>query len=220
MNILALDASTARVSLALVSGGRCLREAGWQENRRGEQPLFDALRTLLRETGMAWRDLDCYVAGRGPGLYSGLRTSITVMQALALPGDQRLYFPDSGVAVAARYFELQTADRVAVVGDARRGMLWYGLFSRQNGVPVLEGGWQLAAWETFDEGIPPSVSRVSSAWSEIAASPAFGRLNRDAWFLENVYPQAAVLAACAERMMNQGEASPPAVPVYMHPPVG
>ncbi len=219
MNILALDMSTVQTNVALISGGCCVRETSWMENRRGEQPLFEAVPILMRESGMTWNELDCYIAGRGPGLYSGLRTGITVMQALALPADQDVFFLNSGTAVAAQCFAVMSTDQVVVTGDARRGMLWYGLFTRQSYGPQLSGEWRLATWETFDALVPSGIPRVSSAWSGFNQCVEFSRLNTGSWVEEDVYPKARVLAECAEKMIQRGMESEPAMPVYMHPPV-
>ena len=220
MNILALDMSTPRADLALQCHGKTLLQKQWVEPRKGEALLFDTLNALLRESGLTWEGVDCFCAGRGPGNYSGLRIAITVMQALALPARQPVFFLNSGVAVAETVFEQRPCDRVAVVGDARRGMLWYALFDRPKaGETGKSPDWQLVPWADFDAQVPVEIPRVSSAWSSIRSSESFALLDVGAWVDADVYPQASMLAAQVETMLSLGLESEPATPIYMHPPV-
>lgn len=64
---------------------------------------------------------DCIVVGTGPGSFAGVRSAIAFAQGYAL---------GSGCAVKGLPSACSLADggKVAVVGDARRGLAWVALF--------------------------------------------------------------------------------------------
>ena len=141
MNMMALDMSTGRASMALLDEHTVFGYAEWVEQRNAGQPLFQHLQQLMQDAGWDWGMIDAYGVGRGPGMYSGLRISITALQALALPDDKPVYAISSGAVVAQQVLTNGVQGPVAVVGDARRGQLWYGVFDLDGcGLPRLQGG--------------------------------------------------------------------------------
>ena len=53
------------------------------------------------EHATAIEEVGLYVAGRGPGNYSGMRAAITTAESLALPGNTPLLAVSSGLAVTS-----------------------------------------------------------------------------------------------------------------------
>jgi tRNA threonylcarbamoyladenosine biosynthesis protein TsaB len=208
MRILAIELSTRRGSAALSSDGQLLADEAWED---GHQRLFEVLPSVLTRAGAVARDIDVLAAGRGPGVFSGIRVAITAAQALALPAGKAVYAVSSGEALAHRILLESQATRVAVVGDARRGTVWYGLFERAGQVSP----WGLTTAESLDEALPPDAVRVSPDWDRL--SP---RLRGAAgWLTANRYPEARDVAGIVYDRLKRGVASEPVEPLYMHPPV-
>ena len=128
MKILAFELSTRRAGVALMRNGALLDKESWEEPQARHQRLFDALPALMKRSGIHIRDIDVFAVGRGPGAFSGIRVAITAAQTLALPAGKIVYTASSGEALARAVLADPAVSRVAVVGDARRGTLWYGLF--------------------------------------------------------------------------------------------
>ena len=83
MKILAFDTATERLAVGLHAAGRdWLHEA--PGGAAASAALLPAARALLRQAGLDWRDLDAVAFGRGPGAFTGLRTSCAVAQGLGL----------------------------------------------------------------------------------------------------------------------------------------
>jgi tRNA threonylcarbamoyl adenosine modification protein YeaZ len=81
--LLALDTSTALVSVALHDGADVVWErASAQRMKHAEQlaPLIDA---ALTETGLVRQDLTAIAAGTGPGPFTGLRVGLVTARTLA-----------------------------------------------------------------------------------------------------------------------------------------
>ena len=72
--ILSLDASTARGSVALVSGTRVIREIFVDAPRGRGGALFAAIESLLGKAA----EIKRAVVGIGPGSYNGIRSAIAV----------------------------------------------------------------------------------------------------------------------------------------------
>jgi tRNA threonylcarbamoyl adenosine modification protein YeaZ len=116
--ILALDAGSPLVSIAVAQGGRVLAERA-VEIARSSPALLALVDEALTEVGLAPRDLAGVVALRGPGSFTGLRvglaTALGLHQALALPAAA---LPTLWVLAAAAPV---AAERAVAAVDALRG---------------------------------------------------------------------------------------------------
>lgn len=151
--LLAFDTATECLALALLAGdGRVLSRmepGGAQASAR----MIPALQSLLREGGLTLSGLDAVAFGRGPGAFTGLRSSCAVAQGLAL-GVGKPVLPIDSLLIVAEDARCQRADPAApaeilVAMDARMQEI-YGAAYR----------WDGARWQTLAE---PSLDGVD-AW--------------------------------------------------------
>ena len=190
MKLLALEFSTETASLALLDGGAVVAATAVDAGHRRSQGLFAAAEGLLRGAGWTFADVGAFAVGRGPGSYTGLRVSLTAARGWALPEHKPVWTVSSGAALAAEIFaEQPEIPRVAVAGDARRGTIWAGLFSRAVG--------QVGDWKLL-----PSAARgqewPGALWAEPARAPK---------------------AEWVGRLFFAGGASEELQPIYLHPAV-
>ncbi len=227
--VLGIELSSRQGSLALLKDGAVLAEKTWIGENVRHNVLFQTLEALLQEMQLSYSDISLYAVGRGPGSFSGMRMSFAVAQALALPNKTEVRSVSSGAALAlqvaqtllsAQVPEGQTGvsapQQIAVVGDARRGQLWYGLFSvaasggRGPGSPTPATVEQVEDWKLvpYEELVIPEGTLVISPEAErlIQYFPNIGAPR---------FPRASDVAKLA---LSQIE-SEPLEPLYMHPPV-
>ncbi len=141
MQLLGIDTSTSRVSVAIGGDGDLLGEValGTPTPRHAEQ-LAPAIRYLCDETGVELRQLAAIAVGVGPGLFTGLRVGVTTAKAMA----QGLRIPVvcvpslDLVAYPLRY----TQRLVAAVLEARRHEVYYALY-----LPVPGGVQRVSGYE-------------------------------------------------------------------------
>ena len=204
MKIFAIELSSKHGSIALVDEGEIVAEKSWIENFKNRQQLFDS----MAELGAEWDSVDLFVAGRGPGAFSGMRISFSVVNSLAAPGGKPVYALNSGAALAAQV----NAEKVAVVGDARRNKVWAGVFSGSD----LEKEFKLMEYDELEAFIPEGTLVVSPDHDRLEEL-----LNKFHTLAagEPVYPTAGMLAQLAFERMKNGVESEPMEPLYMHPPV-
>ena len=86
MNLLALETSTRRLSVALWLDGLLIERAADIPNG-GSERLLPWVSELLAEAGMAFADVDSIAYGAGPGSFTGLRLACGVAQGLAFGRD-------------------------------------------------------------------------------------------------------------------------------------
>ncbi|MCA0240592.1 MAG: tRNA (adenosine(37)-N6)-threonylcarbamoyltransferase complex dimerization subunit type 1 TsaB [Proteobacteria bacterium] len=149
--LLAFDTATERMALAVqTEAGRWLHNAPGGAQASAE--LLPAAQALLQRAGRRMQDVVAIGFGRGPGAFTGLRTSCAVAQGLAfglgcpvLPLDSLLLVAEQArrEAGAGAGFEL------AVTMDARMGEIYAGRY-RHDAV----GGWTVlqppALWAPDD----------------------------------------------------------------------
>lgn len=220
MLTLALENSSAMSSVAVCDGSQVLVCEECIAEGRAQEMLFVLIRDTLSSRNMDIADIEQYVVGRGPGNYTGMRISFAMAQAMALPGGAEVFAVSSGCALALDYLQKSRQSRVMVVGDARRGVYWAGIFRKTGPQLELERDWDLLTAEEL---------QALSADRDLAViSPEMerllGKLPLADWFQERLvadssYPNAARLAEIAFQRRQNGIDPEPLEPLYMHPAV-
>ena len=130
MNLLALDTSTSRASVALCVDGVMFVEE--EENLHAHaRVLLSMVECVLARAGGALDRLDGLVFGEGPGSFTGLRIACSVAKGLAYAHDLPLY-PVSGlraIAIAAKRLDavrtLPENVPVLAMMDARMNQVYW-----------------------------------------------------------------------------------------------
>jgi tRNA threonylcarbamoyladenosine biosynthesis protein TsaB len=126
VNVLALETSTERLSLALAAGERVLARDRPADQRHAELVL-GGIDELLAEAGLARTALDGIAFGAGPGSFTGVRIACGVAQGLALALD----LPVVAVSTLESLAEQTAALRVAACIDARIGEVYFAAYERE-----------------------------------------------------------------------------------------
>lgn len=194
MPILAFDTSTPAVTVALVDGGRVLRErTKVGVNRHGEL-LAPLIEDVLQ--GLDRREVSAIGVGCGPGPFTGLRVGLVTAAALA----DALDVPAYGVCS----LDVLSYGRgeVVVVTDARRREVYWAAYD-DAGVRV--GG--PAVGRPVD--VPVAGRHVVGPATVIYPELLPG---------EPAWPRAADLAALVAARTGRGDAPGPLTPLYLRRP--
>ena len=200
--LLAFDTSTERMAVAVLCGGveGTRNEAG---GAMASAHLVPLLQTLLAEVGLSLRQLDAIAFGRGPGAFTGLRTSCAVAQGLAFGASVPVLPIDSLLIVAedarAQLGGAQAALDVGVAMDARMDEVYAARYRWAEGawacvlppglytLAALAERWRLdapavvagSALKAFGERLPlPGCRRIDT---EADRAAALLRLAAAAW---------------------------------------
>ncbi len=217
MIAVSIEMSTAQASLALFRDGALVATTRVGETDRRDAPVFEALTRLLNNAAAHPADVSLWIAGRGPGRYTGLRAALTLAQFFALPGGAEVYALNSPIALAAAARRETGAPIIAVIGDARRGRCWVGLFRfTSDGLPQLEGDWTLQIPKHLGEVIPSEAVCVSSEYERLLARDLLPPQCRKRWIEGDRFPESADLGSVALARRRAGILSEPAMPLYLH----
>ena len=199
MEILAIESSAPRGSLALWRDGHLVDVREFQSERAHNSVLFAPLDGVLQRAGA----LELIVCGTGPGSYSGVRVGIAAAIGVSLARG----VPLIGMASVCAISQSQGLDRFAVCGDARRGAWWWS---------VVENGQLL---QPPVAALLEDTAALAAAWSGHiftldAASPPFCQATP-------VIPRAEILAAAAAGLSGSAVArlaALPVEPIYLSAP--
>ena len=120
--VLAFDTSTEKLALGLQASQDAYTHVA-AGGAQASATLLPQVQAMLERAGLRYGDIDAVAFGRGPGAFTGLRTSCAVAQGLGFGLNRPLLPIDSLLIVAedARQQAGATADdfAVAVIMDAR-----------------------------------------------------------------------------------------------------
>lgn len=130
MNLLAIDTSTSRASVALEYNGVMFLEEAL-EIREHARVLLSMVERVLASAKTELKYLDGIVFGEGPGSFTGLRIACSVAKGLAYAYDLPLYPVGSLRAIAAEAsHQTQTSHtktHVLAIMDARMNQVYWQL---------------------------------------------------------------------------------------------
>ena len=213
VNFLAVDATSGNLSLYIRYGGS--KEINI--NRRlkfGASQLISYIDKAIKKARIDLSTIDAFVIGSGPGSFTGLRISFSVIKAFMIAKEK------PAIAIGSFYscaYPLRSKSRnLAVVSDARRNLIYLSCFKARNGNLTKVGRERLI---TLDELI-----RIGKEYLLITYEPhlrekilSFGPMLD--FYPKNIYPKAKYLMPLAELYYNRGEFTnlEKLKPLYLHP---
>lgn len=212
---LAIETSGLTGSIALALGDgvhvRSLEQAG----RRHAQTLTREIRELLSEHHVAPRELAGVGVSLGPGSFTGLRVGVMCAKTLGYA----LRCPVVGVETFRLIAEAVADDgvtRVHVIGDAQRGDLFLGEYSRTEIGWRREGAHQIVPAEAWLASLGPDDIVTGPGLTKVTSYPTAAR---SLVTPETTQPSARVLALVARRQVLAGEADDfwTLAPIYLRP---
>lgn len=137
VTLLALDSSTASMSVAIVRDGKVLDSFTMFTERNHSVRVVSEIKEILSRCGIRGEELDGIAVGRGPGSYTGVRIGVTAAKTLAWAWQKPLIGVSSLEALAYSAWlriqgdaggEVQRGTRLVPLMDARRGQVYTACF--------------------------------------------------------------------------------------------
>ncbi len=130
MNILALDTSTKNLAIAILKNGTEKSRVNYARQMKHAKNIVRSCDRALKDSGIAFCDIDCIACGIGPGSYTGLRIGHAFVKGLAVSRTTKIY-PFSSLELVA--YNIQKRHRkIAVVLDARREKFYFSLYEKND----------------------------------------------------------------------------------------
>jgi tRNA threonylcarbamoyladenosine biosynthesis protein TsaB len=130
-NILAIDTSSERLSVACLRRDGALAEVNLEAGYRHSERLVMLIDAALRSARVAKHELDVIACGIGPGSFTGLRIGISHAKGLALGLGRRVCAFSSLDAIAEAIPPAE--NKLAVALDARRGAIYAAVYQSKGG---------------------------------------------------------------------------------------
>jgi tRNA threonylcarbamoyl adenosine modification protein YeaZ len=121
MKFLVLDTSTDNLSWAAFSEAELIFKYTHQI-KRGSSKAIAVLEKLLTDYKLKVKDFDAFFVGSGPGSFTGLRISFSIVKAFGCATGKPVIAVSSFATMA--YKLRKQAQKIAVVTDARRGFFY------------------------------------------------------------------------------------------------
>jgi tRNA threonylcarbamoyladenosine biosynthesis protein TsaB len=129
MKLIAIEASTETLSLAVQSGGQT-RECEMTGGANASAQLLPSLLQLMAEMGITFSQLNAVVWGRGPGSFTGLRTACSVAQGIGFAHNLPLLGVDTLAACGQQASRSNThSGRWVVALDARMNEVYLARYA-------------------------------------------------------------------------------------------
>ncbi len=197
MKLLAFDASTEWLSVALDDGARVVERDERASNAHGER-ILPVVGDVLREARVSLGDLDAIAFGAGPGAFTGVRMACGVAQGLGLGTGRPVVAVGTLEALAESARVRHGATRVLAALDARMHEVYIAAL-------VHDGdGWRedVAPEVLAPAGFVAPAGRWCGAGNAFAAYPMLAGLPcLDATWAD-LRPQAAAIASLARRSIS------------------
>jgi len=212
MKLLAVDCSSENLSFCIADGDKISTSVN-RRLRFGASCLAGHLGRHFKRLGIAVKDFDAFVIGSGPGSFTGLRISFSLIKAFALSTNKPVISLESFYACA--YTVKKQAEKITVIADARRQLLYCSSFLARDGLLKKKGKVALVSaaelegrgghlFVTYDRRLKEEISR---------------RFPDIHFYPKEVYPQARFLLPAAREYINKGKYTPleRLTPLYVHP---
>lgn len=237
MKILAIDTATEQVSVAIGDAMRIDAAFCVASDRRHVEALVPAVSMLLGNLGMTVHDLSAIAVDIGPGLFTGMRVGLATAQTLADLAEIPVVGIDSlGIvahgALAASPIDVDDADIVLPVLDARRSQVYWSMFrnnfSSTNPLEEVRrprvGDVTELLEDIMDRGqralvVGTGASRYAEQLATCAETTRMGmRSGIEVFAFDPNVPQATTLLRLAAARVESGAIGDGVEPMYLRPP--
>lgn len=210
MLLLALDTSTPAVTVALRDADHVVAEATTVDPRRHTELLMPQVTQVLRDAGVARRDLTAIAVGIGPGPFTGLRVGVAAARMMGAVLD----VPVRGVCsldIIAREVLTETAPTMPflVATDARRREVYWAAYdasgTRTEGPDVAAATDVAAAHEAM-----PVAGAGATLYPDAFAARIAPQYPSAAYLADAVATGAAQVVAPDPLYLRRPDAAPPA----------
>lgn len=131
--ILQLETSAKRCSVALSVNNETVASEGiTQDGYVHAEMLHVLIDQVIKNAGIALKEVDAIAVSKGPGSYTGLRIGVSAAKGLCYALDKPLIAIDTTSLIAKYAFQLAPdATQCVAMIDARRMEVYCGVFNRQ-----------------------------------------------------------------------------------------
>jgi tRNA threonylcarbamoyladenosine biosynthesis protein TsaB len=146
MNFLGIDTSWQNLSISFMHKGKIVFDFN-RKLKYNASFILPYLEKFIKRKIFSLKEIDALVVGSGPGSFTGLRISFSVIKALSITLGKPVIKLGSFFSYA--YPFMKKYEKIAVINDARRNLIYAASFRVKNGVLIKERKEKLTRLEDF-----------------------------------------------------------------------
>ncbi|MBU1122194.1 MAG: tRNA (adenosine(37)-N6)-threonylcarbamoyltransferase complex dimerization subunit type 1 TsaB [Candidatus Omnitrophota bacterium] len=150
MNLLAIDTTTDNVSLSIMKEDKIIVDFN-RRIRFGASKVMPLIEKLIKKASLDLKKIDAFVIGAGPGSFTGLRISFSIVKGFGLALNKPIIKIGSFYSLAYPFIGGKHRN-IAVVSDARRQLIYTASFKINKNSFKMEGKEKLIKLEDFVKG--------------------------------------------------------------------
>lgn len=213
MNILAIDSSSENLSISMLWRQKVLFDFN-RHFKFGASKLVYFIDKNLSKHNISLNDIDVFAIGQGPGSFTGLRVSFSVIKAFMISLNVPVVSIESFFSMAFPF--IKDHKKIAVISDARRGLVYASSFTVKDNLLKREEKASLASLRDFVRGKSEYffVTYDKHLYKELS------EINPEINFNQKVvYPKAKYYLKIAENLAKKKRfiAVGDLEPLYLHP---
>jgi tRNA threonylcarbamoyl adenosine modification protein YeaZ len=146
MNLLGIDASSENISFALMKD----KDVIFDFNRKmkfGASRVISYIEKYIRKGILNLKEIDAFIVGAGPGSFTGLRISFSIIKAFSI--SLNIPIISIGSFFSSAYPFKEKYKKIAVISDARRNLIYGTSFLVKDGILYQEKKERLVTIEGF-----------------------------------------------------------------------
>ena len=212
MNLLGIDATSDNLSICATYKGKVIIDIN-KRIKFGASHLAEYIEKSLKKNKVRLDDFDSFVLGSGPGSFTGLRISFSIIKAFMMATKKKAIPIESSYSCAWPFRKKK--EKIAVISDARRNLIYFSSFKSKNKKLAKEGKTQLLC---LDEVLKKKDYFFITYDSDLRAKIIDTNTSID-FYPKDVYPKMSNLIEIAEDKYykKQSVSVGKLVPLYLHP---
>jgi tRNA threonylcarbamoyladenosine biosynthesis protein TsaB len=213
MNLLAVDSSSANVSVSIMRDSKIIVDFNRLHNF-GASKIIYYINKYLKKLSFDLKDFDAFVIGSGPGSFTGLRISFSIIKGFVLALNKPVI--SIGSFFSLSYPFKKEYNKIAVISDARRNMVYAASYISKDDNLRQEAKEKLT---TLEEAITTKKDYFFVTYDEHLRNQALSMHPKINFYSKNVYPKAKNLLMLAQEYYLKEKFTPLGrlEPLYLHP---
>ena len=192
MNILAFDTSTELISLAVMLKGNVVYKYS-RRKKYGASSLIMYIKSALDKIGISLKVFDAFCVGAGPGSFTGLRISFSIVKgfsvALGKPAISISSYTVCAAQIGNKY------EHIAVIGDAKRNLIYGAPFREKSGRIIKE---KKEALYSLGDFLKKYRNYTFCTYDSFLREEALSADSSLSFYSKDVWPKAEILALLAK----------------------
>jgi tRNA threonylcarbamoyladenosine biosynthesis protein TsaB len=132
-NVLALETSTAQASVAICAGSKVLASEASSLPKTHSEFFNPAIERCLSRAGLQLSDIELFAAGSGPGSFTGLRVSASIIKTFSMTYQKPMVAVDSLTLLKEEARVRGAKDtKILCMLNAHKNMNYVALFSKDS----------------------------------------------------------------------------------------